>query len=198
MSDTPVNYFEYIDPSFETETAERIKINAEKLYLQISDFYTFLVESIGPDDYINMQQHFGYTESYQEHIDSLTEGVPDKETTIQQITDFLKVYKEFEDPDYIKVLTQLNSRVQMNRELCKMQAYQILTQQSQQLKQREEQMQRGMTQGKVEAIVGGKVMSIESYNNPLLVSLYSLLLVWFSLKNYGEPPKPLIQNEIID
>jgi len=189
--DDPINYFE------STNKVDHVMENiAQGLYQEITEFYMFLIESIEPDDYERMKEHLGYTESYEEHINSLTEGVPSRETTLNQIKEFLTIYREFIDEEYITVLKQLNSRIQMNRELCKIQAYQILQQQSEQFKQGEEKRsQRGGTQSKIETIIGGKFMSFNTYNNPLLVSLYSLLLVWFSLKKYGEPPTPVIYNE---
>lgn len=205
----PINYFEYVDDEYQSSpTHEYIEQVARGLYEQISEFYMFLIESIEPEDYERMQTHLGYTESYDEHINSLTEGVPQRETTISQIVDFLNKYREFIDDEYITVLKQLNSRIQMNKELCKMQAYQILQQQREH--QQHRQLQRDsqpehqhqhfqietdnskQTQPKVEALIGGKIMSFDTYNNPLLVSLYSLLLVWFSLKHYNEPPKPVV------
>lgn len=193
-NNTTINYFEYIDPSYSGDSVNNkiTKNAAEALYEQISEFYMFLVNSIDPEDYIKMQEHMGYTESYEEHINLLTEGVPSRTTSIEQITLFLNQYQEFINKDYIGVLEQLNSRIQMNKDVCKMQAYEILTKQSDSFINKHEQIDRGMTQGKVEAIIGGKLMSFDTFNNPLLVSLYSLLLVWFSLKHYGEPPKPVI------
>lgn len=186
----PTNLFECADNICNTN-AEDFKKDAQRLYEQISEFYMFLIDSIEPEDYVTMQADLGYTESYDEHIDSLLEGIPQKETTIQYITDFLNTYREFADEEYVGVLKQLNSRIQLNRNLCKQQAYKIMLQQAQQaesLGQREAQI----IDGKVEALVGGKLMSFDTYNNPLLVSLFSLLLVWFSLKNYGELPMSVV------
>ena len=191
----PINYFEYVDKTYVAEKDEQLQGVAEGLFEQISEFYTFLIESIEPVDYERMQSQLGYTESYDEHMTSLTDGVPSKEITIKQIIQFLNKYREFIDDEYITVLKQLNQKIQLNRDLCKMQAYQILQQQSEQLNKDQRNIERGMTQATVEAIIGGKVMSFETHNNPLLVSLYSLLLVWFSLKNYGEPPRPVVYTD---
>ena len=195
MKSTPINYFEYVDETYKAEKDERLTEVAQGLFNEISEFYTFLIESIDEDDYTRMKSELGYTESYEDHINSLTDGVPSPEKSIEQITEFLNTYREFVDKEYITVLKQLNTRIQMNREMCKMQAYQILQQQSTQLQDSQKNMERGMTQGKIEALIGGKVMSFDTHNNPLLVSLYSLLLVWFSLKHYGEPPKPVVYTE---
>ena len=107
----------------------------------------------------------------------------------------MSTYREFIDEEYINVLKQLNSRIQLNREMCKMQAYQILQKQSTELNGTRQNVEKGMTQGKIEAVIGGKIMSFEKHNNPLLVSLYSLLLVWFSLKRFGEPPRPVVYTD---
>ena len=191
-SNSPINYFEYVDNSYNTEKDEQLADVAKGLYDEISEFYMFLVGSIEPEDYSRMQDHLGYSESYEQHISSLTEGVPHQETTLAQIIDFLSTYREFIDPEYVTVLKQLNQRIQMNKELCKMQAYQILQQQSEQLQDTQDNLEKGFTQSKVEALIGGKIMSFDTHKNPLLVSLFSLLLVWFSLKQYGVPPKPVV------
>lgn len=195
QSAKPINYFEYVDESFERERKEKLKPVAEGLFNQISEFYMFLIESIEPEDYENMKEHLGYTETYEDHINSLLEGVPEKDVSLQQVVDFLDTYNEFIDEEYVVVLEQLNKKIHLNRDLCKMQAYQILQQQSEQLGHSQRNIEKGMTQGKIEALIGGKVMSFETHNNPLLVSLFSLLLVWFSLKQYGEPPKPVVYTD---
>lgn len=191
-----VNLFEQADQAQNAATQdEKLREIAQALYDHISEFYMFLVNAIEPEDYVRMQEHLGYTESYQDHINSLTEGIPSKETTLQQISDFLGQYRVFVDEQYVTVLKQLNDKIHQNREMCKLQAYQILQQQSESLKQREAQLNQGMTQSKIEVLIGGKIMSLNTHNNPLLVSLYSMLLLWFSLTHYGEPPKSVVYTE---
>jgi archaellum component FlaF (FlaF/FlaG flagellin family) len=167
---------------------------ANELYEQINMFYMFLVDSIGPDDYERMKEQFKYTESYEEHIKSLTRNIPSPETTQSQIISFLDKYSEFTDKEYIGIVQQLNTKIQMNREACKMQAYQILQQQSENRDNVNVNATdtTASTASKIEVLIGGKLMSFDTYSNPLMVSLYSLLLLWFSLKHYGEPPRPVV------
>ncbi len=75
-----------------------------------------------------------------------------------------------------------------DRDKCKEAAFKILTSNCDQLPQ---QQPLSETSAKVEAIIGGNLVSFPTYKNPLLVSLYSLLLTWFSIKTYGVPPCPV-------
>ncbi len=165
---------------------------AEKMYISIQAFYKFIVESIDPEDYEMMKETLHYTESYDEHIDSLLQGIPDKQITINHIIEFLTEYNEFASEQYVDVLSTLNERMMANRESCKETAFKILTSHTgDDQTPKENKPAKGETSGKVEAIVGGNIVSFNTYKDPLLVSLYSLLLTWFSIKTYGVPPAPL-------
>jgi hypothetical protein len=162
------------------------------MYSSIQTFYKFLVESIEPEDFDLMKQTLHYTESYDEHIDSLLKGIPQKQTTIDHIVDFLTQYKEFASQQYVQILDTLNERMMAQPEHCKQAAFKILSAKSATPDDVPKQQPGiGETSSKVEAIVGGNYVSFNTYKDPLLVSLYSLLLTWFSIKTYGIPPTPI-------
>lgn len=162
------------------------------LYEEITDFYMFLVNSIELIDYKTMKVHLGYTESYEDYIKSLTAYIPPKETTIQQIDEFLKKYEVFDDINYVRVLQNLNRRVHENAEICKAQAYQILQRQSTVTASAPTPPTTHLPQDTVTAVLKDGTISMYTHRNPLLVSLYSLLIVWYSLTVYGTSPLSVI------
>lgn len=187
MSNTsaPINLFDQ-PVTCTVSDKEQIQHFAEKFYEQIQEFYMFLIDSITAEDYVNMQKEFHYVESYEEHKNSLTEGIPEKETTINCIIDFLCQYQEFVNDEYVSVLKKLNEKLHHNKELCKLHAYKILQKHSKDNQQ--SSYTKGFTQSNMNFSIQNTKFTLNTYSNPLLVSLYGLLMTWFSLKYYRESP----------
>ncbi len=168
-------------------SVKSISDQAEKLYNYINEYYTFLIESITPENYSILKQEFYYPESYEDHIQSLLETVPSADTTKHQIQQFLNKYIEFYDETYCYILKSMNEKLVNNAQQLQINAFEIMKNNNEGFQTRKQQHENDFFSCKIQ----NTTFTIPTFNNPLLTSLYSLLLTWFSLKEYGEPPELL-------
>lgn len=197
-----MNLFDHYD--------NRAEEYAMQYFEAIKEFYAFLSDSITPEDYKILQCEFEYTESYDEHISGFSKDIPSEETSIEQIKKFLNEYVIFQNDLYIGLLKKLNHKVKFNQEECKNKSYLLMKD----LKKYEDAQsqtidstidstiddegfqtnndviarQNNTENGIVRVKLGNSIIELKTHNNPLLTSLYSILLSLFSVLNYGVEP----------
>jgi len=172
---------------------QKISEQATRLFDEIDEYYKFLVESITPEDWPIMQEELGYIETYEEHRESLIENVPEPSETRQQIQAFLNRYQEFSNPKYIELMKMVNKRLSASRDHVKANAFEILKRNNEGLQKKTE----AMSSDTFSVRIQNKQMDFPTFHNPLIVSLYSILITWFSMELCGQPPE-LIPPPITD
>ena len=167
-----------------------ISDSAEKLYNLINEYYMFLVDSISPEDWPIMQEELGYKETYEEHRESLVENVPEAQITKRQIQAFLNKYEEFTKTKYVDLLERLNYKLSVSRDSMKENAFEIIKRNSNGFQEKTKAMETETFSVKIM----NTQFDFPTFNNPLMVSLYSIVVTWFSMELSGKPPE-LISNQ---
>lgn len=195
---------------FRQYTHDKGREYAEQYLSEIKEFYSFLTNSITPEDYELLQSEFGYEESYEDHIESLSKDIPDDETTIQQIEIFLNTYVVFQDDIYVGMIRQLNKKLSNSdsEQSCKHNAYLLMRDLDKHDKASAQDTtvhpddlesnlntddvlarQENAENGLIRVQLGSSIITLETHHNPLLSSLYSILMSIFSVMEYGKEPK---------
>lgn len=166
----------------------------DELYDRVSRYYNLQIQSIGPEEYKFIQDTIGYPESYEEHIQSLKDGINPSETTKEHIKEFVTKYPEFQHPQYVSVLDYIINILLTDQNKAKQAGMQALLQIQQQI---QEQNADSETSSDISAsssdipdvipfqVGNGDVIELPSHQDPLLVSLYSVCMMAFSARVAG-------------
>lgn len=139
----------------------------------------FQVACIRADDYKVMQSQIGYTESYEEHIALLTDGIPHNvRTMVEHIDGFLNTYPLFRDPVYVEYFKQLNENLQRDPETHKRRALQILIENNAD-KPEGPPPPPAQHPPLFEKTIQGQSFVLPTFCNPIMTSLYSILFTVF-------------------
>ena len=168
-----------------------------KYYDEINYYYDLLTRSITPEDFETIKSTLNQPdESYQEHIESLTNNKKTKEETIEHISNFLKLYPEFLDENYLTIIKHVNKSIETNQSGLKQGVYKKLLEYADELKDgridesgesgdesgEEENNEDDMSADEINVQVGNSTIALKTYHDPLLIHLYSIVFTAFSAK----------------
>jgi hypothetical protein len=160
---------------------------AKTLYTLVWRHYMLQVECIGRSEYEHMQAVIGYPESYEEHMLSLVEGVPnDPRTFVDKIVSFLRQYPEFEAPRYADYIGRLIENVEANKESHKRKAFETLIALNKDAPKALPSSSLTRTPPhpplfEIKLLGAGDPIVLPTYGNPMMTALYALLFRLFGL-----------------
>lgn len=155
------------------------------MYEKISKYYNLQMDSIGPEEYTFIQKTIGYPETYSEHMQSLKDALRPKEETIQHIKEFITKYPEFRKEQYLAILDYINQIIETDPVKAKQAGMEALLKAQEELDSDSEST---MTSSQadipefIEFPIGNQNIKLPSYQDPLLISLYSVCMVAFDTK----------------
>lgn len=157
---------------------------ATNLYDRVHRYYTLQIDAIGPDEYTVIQELCHYPEDYETHIQLLRDTLKTKEETLKHIEDFLHMYSEFRHPQYCEIFDYAINIIESQPEKAKQAGMQALMKVQSCL---EETHGDDVPEQSVHDIpetipfqIGSQVINVPSYQDPLLVSLYSVCFLAFA------------------
>lgn len=162
---------------------------SNQLYDRISEYYTLQIQAIGPEEYAFIQKTIKYPESYEEHIANLKSGIRPENETRDHITEFITKYKEFTHPQYVAILDYVIKVLITNPEKARQAGVNALLSLQQKLEAEGntecENVPEQSTSNIPEFIpfqIEHETIELPSYQDPLMVSLYSVCMMSFSMR----------------
>jgi hypothetical protein len=170
-----------------TEMTE-IKELSNQYYDRIRQYYQLQMELTGPEEYKFIQDKLNYPETYEEHIENLKNALRPVEETIKHIEEFITEYIEFTNHQYVEILDYVINVIETDPEKAKLVGMKSLLDIQEQLDTENEgkEIPQSSTSNIPEQIpfqdADGNLFYLPSHQDPLLVSLYSVCIMSFNMK----------------
>ena len=157
----------------------------EQLYDRVTTYYDLQIQAIGPEEYKIIQKACNYPENYKEHIQNLIDTMKPSSETKEHIKEFLTVYPEFCHPQYISVLDYVINVIETQPEKAKQAGMQALMNVQRGLEEANEgkeipKQSVGNIPEFIPFQIGTQAINVPSYQDPLMVSLYSVCFMTFA------------------
>jgi hypothetical protein len=178
--------------SQEDENSRIITELANEYYERVREYYQLQMNLTGPEEYEFIQDKLNYPETYEEHIENLKNSLKPKEDTIKHIKEFITTYTEFTSHQYIEILEYVINVIETDPDRAKQIGMQSLISVQNQLNEDnddEDNEGKSIPSSSVNQIpdfipfqVDNDIFELPSYQDPLLVSLYSVCIMSFNMK----------------
>lgn len=154
---------------------------AKQLFEKADEHYRIIIDSISEEDYEFIKEKFQLEEPYEDHIRDLRERIKPAKETKQNIYNFLEKYPEFRNQQYIDIMEFTNLRIQTNANEIKQSTVKYI----------EENQDLHTNPSVITEIpeildikLGNELISLPTFDDPLLVTLYGILFFAFTIKYY--------------
>lgn len=149
------------------------------LYKKVKDHYDIIINSISEDDYDVLREELELEQDYEEYIQKLKADLKPSSETIMHLNDFLKKYPEFTKKYYLYILDFANDRLLKSSNTIKRNTTEFIKIQKEQNKPISQITD---IPDKLELPLSNSNVELETYSDPLLVALYSMLFMGFTSK----------------
>lgn len=160
---------------------------SQKLFERITEYYDLQIQSIGPDEYAFIQKTIKYPESYSEHIENLRSAIRPSDETLSHIQDFLTKYPEFTHPQYCAILDYVIKVLITNPAKARESGINALMSLQKSLEEDNEgkeipDQSLSNIPDELPFQIGHETLVLPTYQDPLMVSLYSVCVLAFSMR----------------
>lgn len=154
---------------------------AEQLFDKANEHYRLIVDSISKEDFKFIKQKFQLEDEYEDHINDLRERIKPETESKQNIRNFLEKYPEFRNQQYVNIMEFTNRKIQSNVNEIKQSTVKYI-EDNQDLHDNPSVITD--IPEILDVNIGTQKISLPTFDDPLLVTLYGILFFAFTIKYY--------------